>query len=215
MSEEILIYSASTALWTRWLALGTFIMAGAVVAAAVIAVIAIRSTKNIEKHKIELKRKSLAKNLLFEVRDNNYSLEWIDDYVCQIKNNILTNAKLSIDFDKVIYANYINTSIALDFNQEELNPLLREYYKLLEMISKASYAYDKVTKNNMDLSVNKFNVVKNFLLRVVENEIKKIRSGKKDKKLIDKLQKEANLYLEEKGYSRKYERECEKYKNFE
>ncbi len=189
-------------------AICTGIMAIAIIAGAVIAVITIKSTKSIEENKVNIRRKSLAKNLLFEVMDNNFELDRINDSL--IINDILEASKEELekedykykyifaDVKMVIYNIFLKSSIDIDFKQEDIAPLLREYYKELDYLIRDTRNYNDIKMDDLDFKKWYYS---HLIIRVRTIKITK----KIDTKILVKLQKEADFNLEEKGLLRKYE----------
>ena len=93
MTDNQLIYMANTALWTRWLAIGTFIMAGAVVATVIFALIAWIKSKRKDKQDITFK---LLEEFLGLVENADYNeLTEIENYLTEPGQVILKNFKKS------------------------------------------------------------------------------------------------------------------------
>ncbi len=204
VGEELLKWTIYEAMWTKWLGVATFVMAGAVIAAALIAVITIIITKNIERNKIDIKRKSIAKNLLFEVNDNNYNIKTLE-YMFGI-NDLLERGTIRVwegpfysdgyqdNFNNVINNIFIERSINIDFKQEDLNPSLRKYYQEILNIKESIKKYNEVRINENTLEKKK------MLFTMLRQSIYLIKYQKLHLKVFDKLEKEADYHLIKSGF---------------
>lgn len=158
---------------------------------------AINTSLDIENKKIESKRRSLAKNLLFEVQDNNYALD-DSNFFFHTKLDLIKKAPnifnvVDVNFSDVIYKIYLENSIDVDFNCRRLNLLLRDYYKKINKISEHMDYYNKVWIGE------KFELKKRLfmLIRSAIDEIKKQNLGSN---LLDLLQGESGFNLKKEGF---------------
>lgn len=91
----------------------------------------------------EAKRKSIAKNLLFEIHDNNNSLR-------EIKGRINEMEKTKTRFDPIFYSDFFFSTYSVfiekyldsDFSDENLIPFVRTYYSYLNQIKNAIKEYN-------------------------------------------------------------------------
>ena len=108
-------------------------MAVAIVLSALIAFFTIKENRKIEEEKIDIQRKSLAKNLLLEVRDNNFTLDKTKDDLGKLSEKVIKEnlknrvPKLVFIFTKKIaYQTFLN----IDFKNERINPMSKVMIRL-------------------------------------------------------------------------------------
>jgi len=111
----------------------TALMAVAIVLSALIAFFTIKENRKIEEEKIDIQRKSLAKNLLLEVRDNNFTLDKTKDDLGKLSEKVIKEnlknrvPKLVFIFTKKIaYQTFLN----IDFKNERINPMSKVMIRL-------------------------------------------------------------------------------------
>lgn len=204
ITQELLKWAVYEALWTKWLAIATFIMSGAVITAAIIAVCTIIVTKNIERNKFNVKRKSIARNLLFEVNDDNYNIKTleymfgINDLLKDNNDNVWKGPFYSDvyqdNFSNIIYNNFIERSLDIDFNQDDLNPLLRRYFQEVSNIKSSIKNYNGIRINDNTLAMKK------LLFTLLRQSIYLIKHDNLHINVFDKLEKEADFSLRKKGF---------------
>lgn len=171
----------------------------AILVSALIAYFTIKENRNIEKERINIQRKSLAKNLLFEVRDNNWALDYLQEKILENEGEIEKKVELGPPpliftfFKKTSYKNFVNKYLNIDFNEEKIGPNLREYYGDITLIEKTVKLYNEacIKKNKVHALID----------RVISHTgIQRIKSQLLDENLLKMLEIEAEFDLREKGF---------------
>jgi len=164
-----------------------------------ISIKAIDTSLKIEENKKEQVKKSLAKHLLFEVQDNNYLIDELKD---QIHTNDKGDNPIGIanpDFQDVIYKNYLEHSLTYDFNNENLNPQLRNYYSKISEIKKNVELYNEYIRKHIGKNDDY-----NFYYVIAFGSLLTIGQLKED--IFEGLIIESDFNIKEKKYYRKYEK---------
>lgn len=177
----------------------TAIMSMAIIVTAVTAFHTIRENRRIVKEKIDLQRKSLAKNLLLEIRDNNFALDMAENDLGKLSEEALKESfdkklpKLVFIFiKKIVYQTFLNRYLDIDFKNGKIIPLLREYYSELEMLENSIKQYnDAFFKYNFEfIKIDRIISMGNII---------RLKNKKLDKELLNILEIEADFILKENG----------------
>lgn len=194
------LFNYGETFWTTLTAISTSTMAVAIVISAVIAFNTIRENKKIEEEKIDIQRKSLAKNLLLEVRNNNFALDKTKGDLVKLSEKIIKEnlknrvPKLIFIFTKkIVYQTFLNRYLNIDFKNERIIPMLRDYYGEIESIENSIKLY-----NDTFLKWGNIELIK-IDRTLALGTIIMIKNRKLDKDLLKMLEIEADFNLKEKG----------------
>lgn len=145
----------------------------------------------------EVKRKSIAKNLLFEIHENNNSLNEVKNWIEEIEST-------KTRFDPIFYSNFffsaykilIERYLDFDFNDENLIPQVRTYYSYLNQIKSIIERYN--LNSGSDYSK------KNKPFSFMELEFKIPLICNMGEKLFKLLENESEFNYSKKEYFYKY-----------
>jgi hypothetical protein len=159
----------------------------------------------------EIKRKSMAKKLLFEVQENNY---YLDSLKHELEITDLPNRKLNqikdfldfyniirVKFDETIYKVSLENGFDIDFNNNKLLYLVRSYYQKLTELNDFIKIYNNIKIDNQSFSAKK------HFFSIIIDIVKDIKRNKIDENLIENLQIEADFDLEKQGLIKKFKNE--------
>ena len=188
-------------IWTMVLAISTTVMAIAVLFSAIFAFKTIKATKKIEQDKLNFKVKSISKNLLLEVNENNFILDYLiheleiteykfNEYreIEQIKDFY---EKLKFEFTNEVYKIFQKNMMDIDFKNEKLIVLLREYYNKLELLNKKIKFF-----NSIELDKKSFKF-KKHIFDQINTLAKFIKKKKFDEETFVNLIEESGYNLKE------------------
>lgn len=146
----------------------------------------------------EVKRKSIAKNLLLEIHDNNNLLNEIIGRINEIeKTKTRMDPVSNPDFLFSIYEIYVSQSIDIDFNKPDLGPLLRNFYSHLRDL--------KNIISNYNLNCGGNYKIREFPSSYIELRFKIPIIRKESEILFLDLEEESEFGYSQKKYFYKYE----------
>jgi hypothetical protein len=146
----------------------------------------------------EIKRKSIAKNLLLEIHDNNNLLDEIISRIDEIEETKTRMDPVSDpDFLFSIYEIYISQSIDIDFNKPDLGPLLRNFYSHLKDLKNIISNYNLNSGGNYR--------IREFPSSYMELRFKIPIIRKEGEELFLDLEEESEFKYSKKKYFYKYE----------
>ena len=159
----------------------------------------------------EIKRKGMAKKLLFEIQENNYNLDSLKHEleITDLPNRKLAQIKdfldfyniIRIKFDETIYKMSLEYGFDIDFENDKLLLYVRSYYQKLTELNTFIKIY-----NNIKIEDQSFSAKKHFF-SIIQDLVKDIKRNKVDENLIKDMQLEANFDLEKQGLSKKFKNE--------
>jgi hypothetical protein len=140
---------------------------------------------------------------LFEIRDNNYELDSLNynlGIISEEKIKDYINGKwyspifVNAFFKKITYQTFKSQYLDIDFKNEKINPLLMEYYSVIERIGISIESYNKSL-----VEVKKIEVVVKLHRDILLSNIINIKNKELDRDLLKKLEIEADFNLKENG----------------
>ncbi len=196
--------------WTMVMASSTAVMAIAVGLSAIFAYKTIKTTKNIDKDKLNFKVKSISKNLLLEVNENTFIFDYLlhELEITEIKFNKYKEIehikhfyeKLKFEFINEVYKIFQRNMMDVDFNNEKIIVLLREHYSKLDLLNKKIKFY-----NSIDLNEKSFEF-KRHIFDQINTLAKFIKKKKLNEEIFINLIEECGYDLrKDKLYYKKFD----------